>query len=149
LKTCLPSRLKHLICRVGQDQYIYGAYTVFLAGKSPNIRSNTVYIYSSGQPYLFASYAYIYMVMATHVICRVGQNRVHTPYMTVYFVIFDQKYRVYTVYMWSWQPMSPVGLARTVCIHRITVYDCIFGDFLAKNTAYTPYIYGHGNPCHL
>jgi hypothetical protein len=25
------------------------------------------------------------------------------------------------------------GLARTVCIHS-TVYDCIFGDFPAKNT---------------
>ena len=31
---------------------IYGAYAVFLAGKSPNIRSYTVYIYGSGQPYL-------------------------------------------------------------------------------------------------
>ena len=32
-----------------------------------------------------------------------------------------------------------VGLARTVYIY--TVYDRIFGDFPAKNTAYTPYIY--------
>jgi len=31
--------------------YIYGVYTVFLAGKSPNIRSYTVHIYGSGQPY--------------------------------------------------------------------------------------------------
>jgi len=30
--------------------YIYGVYTVFLAGKSPNIRSYTVNIYGSGQP---------------------------------------------------------------------------------------------------
>jgi len=30
--------------------YIYGVYTVFLAGNSPNIRSYTVYIYSFGQP---------------------------------------------------------------------------------------------------
>jgi len=37
--------------RVGQNMhiYIYGVYKVFLAGKSPNIRSYTVYIYSSGQ----------------------------------------------------------------------------------------------------
>jgi hypothetical protein len=35
-----------------QGQYIYGVYAVFLAGKSPNIRSYTLYIYSSGQPYL-------------------------------------------------------------------------------------------------
>ena len=32
------------------DIYIFGVYTVFLAGKSPNIRSYTVYIYSSCQP---------------------------------------------------------------------------------------------------
>jgi hypothetical protein len=31
---------------------IYGVYTVFLAGISPNIRSYTVYIYGSGQPYI-------------------------------------------------------------------------------------------------
>jgi len=28
-------------------------YTVFLAGKSPYIRSYTVYIYGSGQPYTY------------------------------------------------------------------------------------------------
>jgi hypothetical protein len=27
-----------------------------------------------------------------------------------------------------------------------TVYDCIFGDFPAKNTEYTPYIYGSDQP---
>ena len=31
--------------------YIYNVYKVFLAGKSPNIRSHTVYVYSFGQPY--------------------------------------------------------------------------------------------------
>jgi hypothetical protein len=30
--------------------YIYGAFTVVLAGKSPDLRSDTVYIYASGQP---------------------------------------------------------------------------------------------------
>ena len=29
---------------------IYGVCIVFLAGRSPNIRSCTVYIYGSGQP---------------------------------------------------------------------------------------------------
>ena len=33
--------------------HIYGVYTVILAGKSPNIRSYTEYIYSSGQPYIY------------------------------------------------------------------------------------------------
>jgi hypothetical protein len=27
-----------------------------------------------------------------------------------------------------------------------TLYDRIFGDFPAKNTVYTPYIYGSGQP---
>jgi hypothetical protein len=64
LRTCLyhEQRLsfdgwtsaKIQMCRVGQNHiyiYIYGLQTVFLAGKSPNVRSYTVYIYDSGQPY--------------------------------------------------------------------------------------------------
>jgi hypothetical protein len=43
--------LQHMV-RVGQNHIpIYGVYTVCLAGNSPNIRSNTVLIYGSGQPY--------------------------------------------------------------------------------------------------
>jgi len=39
-------------CRVGQSHTpIYGVYTVFLAGKSPRIRSSKAYIHGSGQPY--------------------------------------------------------------------------------------------------
>jgi len=40
--------------RVGQNHIIiriYGVHTVFIAGKSPFLRSYTVYIYSSGQPH--------------------------------------------------------------------------------------------------
>jgi len=45
-------------------------------------------------------------------------------------------------------PINPdypvfLGLARTVYIH---VYDRIFGDFSAKVTVHTPYIYGSGQP---
>jgi len=43
------------VFRVGQNHIymrcIYGIFAVFLAGKSPNIRSCTVYIYGSGQSY--------------------------------------------------------------------------------------------------
>jgi len=39
-----------VMTRVSPEPYIYGVYTVILAGKSPNIRSYTVYIYGSGQP---------------------------------------------------------------------------------------------------
>jgi len=37
--------------------YIYGVNTVFLAGKSPNIRSYTVYIYGSGPNYIHTIYS--------------------------------------------------------------------------------------------
>jgi hypothetical protein len=30
--------------------------------------------------------------------------------------------------------------------YMYSVYDRIFGDFPAKNTVYTPYIYGSGQP---
>jgi len=40
-----------------------------------------------------------------------------------------------------------------MCIYRVgpepytyTVYDRIFGDFPARSTVYTPYIYGPGQP---
>jgi hypothetical protein len=42
--------------RVGQNHKlrgIYGVHTVFLAGKSPYIQSDTVQIYGSGQPYKY------------------------------------------------------------------------------------------------
>jgi len=46
--------------RVGQNHiyiiYIYGVCTVFLAGKSPNIRLYTVYTFGSGQPYVWQKY---------------------------------------------------------------------------------------------
>jgi len=47
-----------LIFRVGQNHTfigIYGVHTVFLAGKSPYIRSYAVQIYGSGQPYLYSA----------------------------------------------------------------------------------------------
>ena len=38
---------------LAKTKYIYGAYTVFLAGKSPNIRSYAVHIYGSDQPLIY------------------------------------------------------------------------------------------------
>ena len=72
-----------------------------------------------------------------HITFRVGQNRIYTPYMTVYLVIPCQKHRMYTVYKWFWPtlcihiciwPSSSryasshyvyLGLARIVYIHRV------------------------------
>jgi hypothetical protein len=51
---------------------MYGVYTVFWAGKSPNIRSYTVYIYRSGQPYIYVR-------------CKYGVlGREITKYMVIY-----------------------------------------------------------------
>jgi hypothetical protein len=78
-----------VVLRVGQNSiyvglartiYIRCIYTVFLAGKSPNVRSYTLHIYGSGQPYIY--------------------------------------------------------------IHG----DRVLGDFPAKNTVNTPYVYGSGQP---
>jgi hypothetical protein len=44
-------------------------------------------------------------------------------------------YGVYIVYSKGWPEQY-------IC----TVYDCIFGDFPAKITVYTPYMYGPGQP---
>ena len=41
------------ICRVGQNYIHIRCVNIFLAGKSQNIRSYTLYIYGSGQPYAF------------------------------------------------------------------------------------------------
>ena len=50
----LPSWFKlHSLLGLARTIFIYGAYTEFLAGKSPNIRSYTVHTYNSGQPYSF------------------------------------------------------------------------------------------------
>jgi hypothetical protein len=49
-------------------------------------------------------------------ICRVGQNRIHTPYMTVYLMISLPKYRRYTVYIYgSGQPYVFVTLLKRAC----------------------------------
>jgi hypothetical protein len=40
------------VIRVGLNHILWCIYTVFFAGKSPNIRSYMVYIYGSGQLYI-------------------------------------------------------------------------------------------------
>jgi hypothetical protein len=44
-----PTRDSRL--KLARTIHIYGVYTVFLAGKSLNIRSCTPYVYGAGQPY--------------------------------------------------------------------------------------------------
>jgi len=48
---CCWSKEAHMfVAGLAKTIYIYGAFTVVLAGKSPDLRSDTVYIYASGQP---------------------------------------------------------------------------------------------------
>ena len=54
--------------------YIYGVYTVILAGKSQNIRSYTVYIYSSGQPYVYLVVSLSVIPPYIHRICVILAN---------------------------------------------------------------------------
>ena len=132
---------------------------------------------------------------------RIGQNRVHTPYKTLYVMIslpnipcthqncqlLLSSAQVYTSVHKCRQVYTSVHKCRQVytSVHKCTqvhtphlpttalkctqvytsvhkcrqvyklgwpkpyiytVYDCIFGGFPAKNTVYTPYIYGFGQP---
>ena len=50
-----PEPIMHAIyLGLARTIYTYGVCTVFLAGRSPNIRSYTVYVYGSGQPYIYS-----------------------------------------------------------------------------------------------
>ena len=69
------------------------------------------------------------------VIFRVGQNRIYDC-IYVFLAGKPPNMRPYAVYIY-------VGLARTVYIHRIR---SIYGGFPAKNTVYTPCIYGSVQP---
>jgi hypothetical protein len=54
------------------------------------------------------SYEQVYRMKQTSLhMCRVGQNRIYAPYMTVYWDIPCQKFRIYTIYIYgSGQPYT-------------------------------------------
>jgi len=102
--------------------YIYGVCTVFLAEKSPNIRSYTVYIYGSGQPYscvvcsclwgsntALESVGFLYVSRYASYIGLASTVYIHRiwPYIW-WFPCW--KYRIYTVHIWFWP---------TLIIHHI------------------------------
>jgi len=58
-------------------------------------------------------YAYVRVWMRS-LVCRVGQNRMCTPYMAVYLVIFLPKHHKYTVY--------DMVLAKPTCMR---VHTCV------------------------
>jgi hypothetical protein len=74
------------------------------------------------------------MVGQNHIhIYKVGQNRIYTPYMTVYLVNFYQKYHIYTVYIWFW----PTVYIYDVC----TVVLAGKPPIIQSYTVYGVYIY--------
>ena len=90
--------------RVGQNHTfigIYGVHTEFLAGKSSYIRSYTVHIYGSGQPYtgsigihdvpFNAPYTASRPCDAHIAYFRVGQNRTYTVYKVFLYSIFGRE----------------------------------------------------------
>ena len=64
--------------------YIYGEYMVFLAGKSSYIRSHTVFIFGSGQPYIYMTYdcAYGNPPCYNYVVCTDWVNALKPLYTT-------------------------------------------------------------------
>jgi len=63
---------------------------------------------------------------------RVGQNRVRTLYMTIYWVIFLRntiytpytKYHTYTVYVWIWPTLPMLTVAHTsTYIKRLSITE--------------------------
>jgi len=68
------------------EPYIYGVYTVFLAGESPNVRSYMVNIYGFGQPHTYTitlthTYTHIYRYIQTHIHTQI-HTRTHVPQYT-------------------------------------------------------------------
>jgi hypothetical protein len=51
---------------------------------------------------------------------RVGQNRIHTPYITVSLENFLPKVPIYTVYMWFWPALD---MKRDAARHSTTQHD--------------------------
>jgi len=59
--------------------YMHGVCTVFLARKSPNIRSYTVYIYGSGQPYIYGEYVRFWPTLLVGRVMPIGKGADGSP----------------------------------------------------------------------
>jgi len=127
------------------EPYIYGVYTVFSAGKSPNIRSYTVYIHTSGQPYIWH-------------ICRVGRNRIYTPYirwnpcmktvhLTVYIrfqptLLTSSMAKSYTVSIYGMRRVGHIQCLYPVCnTRRVGHIQCLYTVCVARRVGHIPCLY--------
>jgi hypothetical protein len=83
-----------------------------------------------------------------HRICRVGQNRIYAPYLTVYMVISLPKIPyIHHIYMVLANPtyMTMYGMFPTgyiVCVRSQWIYHT-----RAQGTVFTVFINGSGQPC--
>jgi len=61
--------------------------------------------------------------------CRVGQNRIYTPYLTVHLVIsLSKKYRIYTVYIYIYILFWPTLFMCLIATRSKTRWMLIEGD---------------------
>jgi hypothetical protein len=109
--------------------YIRCIYGIF-SREITYIRSYTVYIYGSGQPYICTVRDRIFGDFP-------AKHAVYAPYTYGSGqAIPCQKYRLYTIYTWFW-PTNP--LPNMPFIHHI--HMVLANKFPARNTVYTPYTY--------
>jgi len=101
--------------------YIYGLHTVLLAGKSPNIRSCTVYMHSSGQPYTSRNIMWLSLPAYSvfFLLVQVGRHETH-------------------------QGTLCVGLARTIYIYGL--HTVLLAGKPPNIRSCTVYIHGSGQP---
>jgi len=57
-----------------------------------------------------------YTNVMLQITCRVGQNRIYTPYITVCMVISLPEYRMYTVYTHKYMVLVPNYALRACCL---------------------------------
>jgi hypothetical protein len=60
-------------------------------------------------------------------VCRVGQNRMYIPYITVFLMISLPKYRIYTVHIWFWPTLGVctafwAGKSQNIWSHALHSY---------------------------
>ena len=81
---------------------------------------------------------YYAFVNTLHLITRVGQNRIYTPYMTVHLVISVPKYRIYTVYIWFWPTLLLTLLLVTCPFQAVPHYTFLLHICLHATTYNMP-----------
>ena len=155
--------------RVGQN-HINSVHTVFLAGKSPNVKSYTVYVYGSGQPQPYYRTPYIWCIHIRYfwqVICQIYSHIrcIHTVLANPNHITVHHIYGVYTYGIFG-REITKYSHIR--CIYTVLANPrCVTITVVRRNFtstvrtvqtvtvpyrttrqawSYTVYIYGSGQP---